>query len=72
MAKLAVLIVAGLLFAGYGIREGRTQTVAGGGVQASAQGSPDRAVMLRRLLVDPKNTTPAPAIRKAPAPVGHF
>jgi hypothetical protein len=46
MAKLAVLIVAALLFAGYGIREGRSQTL-GASVQMPAQGKAERQAALR-------------------------
>ncbi len=68
MAKLAVLIVAALLFAGYGIRDGRTQTMADPGLEAPSYARPDRLAALRRLAPE-RNHTAARAPRAAPTPL---
>ncbi len=52
MAKLAVLIIAALLFAGYGIRDGRGQTMATPGWDSKARSNPERMAALRRLAPD--------------------
>ncbi len=67
MAKLAVLIVAALLFAGYGIREGRTQPIQARGWQATAPAQGDKVVMLKRFATE-RSHTAAQAARKAARP----
>lgn len=67
MAKLAVLIVAGLLFAGYSIREGRPQPLDNAHRAAQALGSTGEAVMPRRFSAE-RSAHAAHASRK-PAPV---
>lgn len=66
MAKMGVLIVAGLLFAGYGIREGRSQTVESADGQATAQGRSERVAMQRRFGTDRQKSSPATPGRAAP------
>jgi hypothetical protein len=68
MAKLAVLIVAALLFAIYGIGEGRTQPL-NGGAEPARQGKAERVAMLRRVMVDGRTAAAQPTARKVPAPL---
>ncbi len=72
MAKLAVLIVAGLLFAGYGIRDGRTQPVDSARPTAQGQGDKGQMVLLRRFSAE-RSAHAAHASRKpAPVQIDHF
>jgi hydroxylamine reductase (hybrid-cluster protein) len=66
MAKLAVLIVAALLFACYGIREGHSQTLGEPSAQSSPKGRPDRVAMLRRGAADGRAAATGPAHRRSP------
>jgi hypothetical protein len=71
IAKLAVLIVTGLLFAGYGIREGRTQGLQTPGAQVAAQSKAERASELRRVPADRRHA-PSPQSPRALPLSDHF
>ncbi len=71
MAKLAVLIVAALLFAGYGIREGRTQPMQTRSWQATALVQGDKGVLLRRFATE-RSHAAARTARKAAPPLTDF
>ena len=60
MAILGVLIVAALIFASAGIREGRAQPATGASVRASVAKPPAQSPMLRRLRVAQYNASTTP------------
>lgn len=68
MAKMAVLIVAALLFAGYGIREGQSQPVNGAKARSPTTGKAERTT-LRRAAIDGRIITSLLAAAGAQPPM---